>query len=165
MFHAVEEPLWFFRRPTSRDLPLGGLSAIASPSRISSSLGVGPARRFHSTPRISRLMFPTASADARRFTLLHVSDPCLAAGLPSMAPLHIIIHIMVLKAFDSAPARGDTICPHTASAYTLTESLPGQMSRQPRCPIPSWSVVVVGDVHPPAVRMGGSASSLWPKLF
>lgn len=54
--------------------------------------------------------------------------PVLQLACLPMALLHIIDHIIVLKVFDSAPARGDTICPHTASAYTLTESARSNVS-------------------------------------
>lgn len=110
------------------DFPLRGLSAIASPSRVSRSLGVGPARRFRFTPRFSRLMFPTASADARRLALLPVSDPCLAACLPFVALLHIN-HMLTSSKFSiRPPARGHSFYPHTALACTLTKSPPAVQS-------------------------------------
>lgn len=67
-------------------------------------------------------MFPTASADARRFALLHVFDPCLAACLLSMVLLHINHSVTYrLEGFRFGPPRGEiSFAPHTARLYQRT---------------------------------------------
>lgn len=133
-FTPVEERLRSFRRPTGM-LSVGDLPAIDSPSRVSCSLGVGLARRCCFTPRISRLMFPMASANARRLALLHVFNPCLAARLPSVALLHINHIVTRLEDFRSRPPRGETAhAPTLHERITVTQSPPpGNRAPHPRC--------------------------------